>query len=135
MDVLPALPLSNRHPWPTSAPMEQLEPLSLTQALIRCPSITPAEGGALDLLERVLSDLGFDVSRVLFEADGTPPVENLYARIGTLGPHFCFAGHTDVVPVGRRERWSRDPFEASIADGILMGRGAADMKGAIAAFV
>ncbi|MEO1150154.1 MAG: succinyl-diaminopimelate desuccinylase [Pseudomonadota bacterium] len=115
--------------------MEQLEPISLTQALIRCPSITPAEGGALDLLERVLSDLGFDVSRVLFEADGTPPVENLYARIGTLGPHFCFAGHTDVVPVGRRERWSRDPFEASIADGILMGRGAADMKGAIAAFV
>ncbi|MEM1193635.1 MAG: succinyl-diaminopimelate desuccinylase [Pseudomonadota bacterium] len=115
--------------------MQQLEPISLTQDLIRCPSVTPAEGGALDLLERVLSDLGFDVSRVLFEAPDTPPVENLYARLGTLGPNFCFAGHTDVVPVGRRERWSRDPFAATIEDGVLLGRGAADMKGAIAAFI
>ncbi|MEO0321289.1 MAG: M20/M25/M40 family metallo-hydrolase, partial [Pseudomonadota bacterium] len=115
--------------------MQQLEPISLTQDLIRCPSVTPAEGGALDLLERVLSDLGFDVSRVLFEAPDTPPVENLYERLGTLGPNFCFAGHTDVVPVGRRERWSRDPFAATIEDGVLLGRGAADMKGAIAAFI
>jgi len=115
--------------------MERLDPIELAQALIRCPSVTPTEGGALDLLETVLSDLGFDVSRVLCEAEGTPPVENLYARIGSLEPNFCFAGHTDVVPVGREANWSAPPFEARIKDGILLGRGAADMKGAIAAFV
>lgn len=115
--------------------MERLDPIDLTQALIRCRSVTPAEGGALDLLETALSDLGFDVSRVMFEEPGTPAVENLYARIGSLEPNFCFAGHTDVVPVGREANWSAPPFEAQIKDGILLGRGAADMKGAIAAFV
>jgi len=115
--------------------MTATDPVSLTQELIRCPSVTPVEGGALALLEERLTGLGFDVARVTFEEDGTEPVENLYARIGTEGPNFCFAGHTDVVPAGREAHWSVPPFAAEIYDGVLTGRGAADMKGAIAAFV
>ncbi len=110
-------------------------PVSLAQALIRCPSVTPEDAGALGVLERALTPLGFSCRRLRFEAPGTAPVENLYARIGTAAPNFCFAGHTDVVPTGELSLWRHDPFAATIEDGILFGRGAADMKSAVAAFV
>ncbi len=111
-----------------------LDPVAFAQDLIRCPSVTPAEGGALDLLEERLSELGFTCTRLPFSDTDTPDVDNLYARLGTQAPHFCFAGHTDVVPVGDAKAWSVDPFEAAIKDGLLLGRGATDMKGSIAAF-
>ena len=110
-------------------------PLALARALIRCESVTPADGGALDVLQRVLQTLGFTCHRLPFEEPGTAPVDNLYARRGEGRPHFCFAGHTDVVPTGDRAVWTRDPFAAVVEDGVLYGRGASDMKGAIAAFV
>jgi len=110
------------------------DPVALTQALIRCPSVTPVEAGVLDLLEATLRPLGFRCERLPFSEAGTPDVDNLYARIGEGEPHFCFAGHTDVVPVGTREQWSIDPFAGEIRDGEIFGRGASDMKGAIAAF-
>lgn len=112
-----------------------IDPLALARDLIRCESVTPAEGGALDLLEEVLSGLGFDCLRLPFEEEGTERVDNLYARIGRDGPNLCFAGHTDVVPVGNRDSWTVDPFAAEVIDGVLYGRGASDMKGAIACFV
>ncbi|GHD56681.1 succinyl-diaminopimelate desuccinylase [Thalassobaculum fulvum] len=112
-----------------------LDPVEVAGRLIRCPSVTPAEGGAIDLLEQLLAPLGFACHRLRFEAPGTDPIENLYARIGTGGPHFCFAGHTDVVPVGDAAAWTVGPFEGEVRDGLLWGRGAADMKGGIAAFV
>jgi len=111
-----------------------LDPIALAAELIRCPSVTPEEGGALDALEICLRGLGFTCTRLPFSEEGTPDVDNLYARLGTEAPHFCFAGHTDVVPVGDAAAWSVDPFGAEIKDGILFGRGATDMKGAIAAF-
>lgn len=111
------------------------DPVELARALIRCPSVTPEEGGALRLLEKVLVELGFTCHRLVFDEDGTAPVENLYARRGTVGPHLCYAGHTDVVPIGDAAAWSSDPFGAEIRDGYLYGRGASDMKAAIAAFV
>lgn len=107
--------------------------VALTQALIRCPSVTPDDAGALAVLEAALAPLGFACHRLRFEQEGTAPIENLYARWGSEAPHFCFAGHTDVVPPG--EGWTHDPFAAVIADGALHGRGAADMKSAVAAFV
>ena len=110
-------------------------PLALARALIRCPSITPEDGGALGVLEATLTEIGFTCHRLPFEEPGTAAVDNLYARRGTGPPNFCFAGHTDVVPVGERARWTRDPFAAAVEDGVLYGRGASDMKGAIAAFV
>ena len=110
-------------------------PLALARALIRCPSVTPEDCGALDVLEAALTGSGFACHRLPFEEPGTAPVDNLYARRGTGPPNFCFAGHTDVVPVGDRARWTRDPFAAVVEDGVLYGRGASDMKGAIAAFV
>ncbi|MFI4986972.1 MAG: succinyl-diaminopimelate desuccinylase [Alphaproteobacteria bacterium] len=112
-----------------------VDPVELTQALIRCPSVTPHEGGALALLEERLKTLGFACHRLAFTAAGTPDVENLYARLGTRAPNFCFAGHTDVVPVGNAAAWTVEPFGAALKDGELYGRGATDMKGAIAAFV
>jgi succinyl-diaminopimelate desuccinylase len=112
-----------------------VDPLHLAQALIRRPSVTPRDEGALSVLEDALKPLGFVCYRLRFEAEGTPPVENLYARLGTRGPNFCFAGHTDVVPPGDSKRWRHDAFAADIVDGVLYGRGATDMKGAIAAFV
>ena len=105
-----------------------MDALPLAQALIRRPSVTPADAGALDVLEAVLKELGFTTHRLPFG-----DIDNLYARVGTAAPHFCFAGHTDVVPVG--EGWQQDPFAAEVKDGMLYGRGAADMKSAIAAFV
>ncbi|MDQ4136501.1 MAG: succinyl-diaminopimelate desuccinylase [Pseudomonadota bacterium] len=110
-------------------------PLALAQGLIRCPSVTPEEGGALAFLAQVLGDAGFEVHRPVFSEPGTPDVENLYARWGTGRPYLLFAGHTDVVPPGNAERWSHDPFGGVIADGELYGRGAVDMKGGIACMV
>src|SRR5262249_28729064 len=110
-------------------------PVELAQALIRCPSVTPAEGGALAFLASLLKPVGFVCHRLTMTEAGTPDVETLYARLGTGRPHLCFAGHTDVVPAGDEAGWSRPPFAADIAGGVLYGRGAADMKGAIACFV
>jgi succinyl-diaminopimelate desuccinylase len=105
---------------------------ALARDLLRCPSITPAEGGALALIERVLMDAGFEVHRITFAEPGTLAVENLYGRIGREPPHLVFAGHTDVVPPGEQAGWTHPPFAGEIAGGILYGRGAVDMKGAIA---
>jgi succinyl-diaminopimelate desuccinylase len=112
-----------------------MDPVELAQDLIRCPSVTPKDEGALDVLEAALKPLGFTCHRLRFEQEGTPPVDNLYARIGSAGPNFCFAGHTDVVPPGDKTLWRHDPFAGEIRDGTLFGRGAVDMKSAIAAFV
>jgi succinyl-diaminopimelate desuccinylase len=106
------------------------DPIALSQALIRQPTVNPCHDGAQDLLAEILGTLGFRTKRYHFEG-----VDNLYARIGTAAPNFCFAGHTDVVPVGDTAGWTTDPFGAEIRDGILYGRGAADMKTSIAAFV
>jgi succinyl-diaminopimelate desuccinylase len=111
------------------------DPVALLEDLIRCPSVTPAEAGVLGVLERALAPLGFAVTRHRFEGGGSYPVDNLFATRGTSGPHLLFAGHTDVVPPGDRALWMHDPFGAEIADGILYGRGASDMKSGIAAFV
>jgi succinyl-diaminopimelate desuccinylase len=111
------------------------DPVAVAQALIRCPSVTPEEGGALTLLADLLRPLGFICHRMTFTELGTPDVENLYARLGTAGPNICFAGHTDVVPIGDDKAWTRPPFGAEIHDGVLYGRGAVDMKGAVACFV
>ncbi|MDQ1197398.1 succinyl-diaminopimelate desuccinylase [Agrobacterium sp. SORGH_AS 787] len=115
--------------------MNATDPVANLAALIRCPSVTPAEGGALSLLDSLLSPLGFAVERMVAMEDGTPDVENLYARLGTDGPHLMFAGHTDVVPVGDEAAWSHPPFAAEIDGGEMYGRGAVDMKGGIACFV
>jgi succinyl-diaminopimelate desuccinylase len=111
------------------------EAVTIAQSLIRCRSVTPEEGGALAYLEGLLKGAGFDVHRVTFAEPNTPPVENLYARIGKGGPHLAFAGHTDVVPPGDETHWRHRPFAGEIAGGALYGRGAVDMKGAIACFV
>jgi succinyl-diaminopimelate desuccinylase len=111
-----------------------LDPVILAQELIRCPSVTPADAGALDVLEAALAPLGFACTRLRFEAPGTAPIDNLYARIGSTAPNFCFAGHTDVVPTGDASLWRSDPFGGEIRDKFLYGRGAADMKSAVAAF-
>jgi succinyl-diaminopimelate desuccinylase len=108
------------------------DPAALARDLLRCPSVTPAEAGTLGLIEGLLKAAGFTVHRVTFAEPGTAPVENLYARIGTASPHFAFAGHVDVVPPGEQAKWTHPPFAGEIADGTLYGRGAVDMKGAIA---
>jgi succinyl-diaminopimelate desuccinylase len=111
------------------------DPVAIAHDLIRCRSVTPAEGGALGLLAAILTGAGFTVERMTFSEPGFPEVENLYARIGSSAPHFVFAGHTDVVPPGDESRWTHPPFAAEIAEGVLYGRGAVDMKGAIACSV
>jgi succinyl-diaminopimelate desuccinylase len=111
------------------------DPVALARDLLRCPSVTPAEGGALALLEGVLKGAGCAVHRVTFAEPGTAPVENLFARIGGEKPHICFAGHTDVVPPGDAASWSHPPFGGDVAGDILYGRGAVDMKGAVACAV
>ena len=113
-------------------PLSDTTPLALAQALIRCPSVTPEEGGALSFLADVLSRAGFSVERPVFSEAGTPDIENLYARIGTTGPVLVFAGHTDVVPPGEAASWTHGPFSGAVAEGFLYGRGAVDMKGGIA---
>jgi len=112
-----------------------IDPVALTQALIRCPSVTPKDAGALGLIEDALKPLGFACHRLAFQEQGTERVENLYAQAGHGAPLFLFAGHTDVVPPGEAPLWRHDPFGAEIDGGMLYGRGAADMKSAIAAFV
>ncbi|MEQ8394258.1 succinyl-diaminopimelate desuccinylase [Thalassobaculum sp.] len=114
---------------------DAIDAVEFAGRLIRCPSVTPAEGGAIDVLESALGALGFTCHRLRFEEAGTDPIDNLYARIGTGAPHLCFAGHTDVVPVGDTAAWTVGPFDGAVRDGLLWGRGAADMKGGIAAFV
>ena len=115
---------------------QQISPaVALAKDLIRLESITPDKGDTLDLLEQRLSAIGFTCHRMVFEEEGTDPVPNLYARYGTAAPNLCFAGHTDVVPTGALRDWSVEPFEGLIKDGQLWGRGAADMKGAIASFI
>ena len=109
--------------------------LQLAQGLIRCESVTPADAGALDVLIDALKPARFTFWRLNFKDEDTPPVDNLYARIGEGPPNLCFAGHVDVVPPGDPEQWSHAPFAAEVADGVLYGRGASDMKGAIACFV
>jgi len=111
-----------------------IETLPLAQELIRRPSVTPKDAGALDVLQGALESLNFTCHRIPF-GEGEARVDNLYARLGTEAPNFCFAGHTDVVPEGDPADWTHDPFSGEIKDGILHGRGASDMKGAIAAFV
>lgn len=111
------------------------DPAAVLATLIRCPSVTPAEGGALSALEAMLRPLGFSVDRPQFRDRDTPDIENLYARLSGNGPHLMFAGHTDVVPVGDEAAWSRPPFAADIVNGEMIGRGAVDMKGGIACFV
>ena len=106
------------------------DPLPLAQALLRCPSVTPDDAGAQEVLAAALRGLGFTVTKLRYGA-----IENLFARIGTSAPHICFAGHTDVVPAGDATAWCADPFGGDVREGVLYGRGACDMKGAIAAFV
>lgn len=114
--------------------MPVTDPIDNLQKLIRCPSVTPDEGGALALLDTLLTPLGFRVERMTMSEAGTPDIDNLYARLGDQGPHLMFAGHTDVVPVGDEAAWSHPPFGAEIHDGVMFGRGAVDMKGGVACF-
>ena len=109
--------------------------IELTKSLINCQSVTPKNDGVLDFLENELSTIGFNCQRYKFSDDGTPDVDNLYAKFGNEEPNFCFGGHTDVVPVGDKSAWSYDPFEGIVDNGTLYGRGSSDMKSAIAAFV
>ena len=109
--------------------------VSITRDLVRCPSVTPADAGALGVLENILKAAGFEVHRVTFSEPGTADVDNLYARIGEQAPHISFAGHTDVVPAGDETAWSHGAFSGDIKDGFLYGRGAVDMKGGIACSV
>ncbi len=111
-----------------------LDPVEFASALIKRPSVTPADAGALDTLQAALEGMGFICTRYPF-GEGEARVDNLYARLGTKAPNFCFAGHTDVVPAGDTSKWTQNPFAGEVKDGQLLGRGAADMKGAIAAFV
>jgi succinyl-diaminopimelate desuccinylase len=111
------------------------DPVAIARDLIRCRSVTPEEGGALDYLQEVLGQAGFAVHRATFAEPGTAPVDNLYARIGTERPNLMFAGHTDVVPPGDEAAWKHPPFAGEIAADALYGRGAVDMKGGIACFV
>jgi succinyl-diaminopimelate desuccinylase len=109
--------------------------VSITRDLVRCPSVTPADAGALGVLENLLKAAGFELHRVTFSEPGTEDVDNLYARLGTTAPHITFAGHTDVVPVGDEAAWSHGAFSGEVKDGFLYGRGAVDMKGGIACSV
>ena len=111
------------------------DPLTIARDLLRFPSVTPADGGALAYLHSVLAKAGFSVQRMTFTEPGTAPIENLYARIGTEQPNLVFAGHTDVVPPGDEKMWRHPPFAGEVPDGKLFGRGAVDMKGGIACFV
>ncbi len=114
---------------------EVTDPLALTRALIRCPSVTPEDAGALGVVRGALDQLGFTVTPLTFQTDGQPAIHNLFARRGTGTPHLAFAGHTDVVPPGAVADWSAAPFEGDVREGVLIGRGAVDMKGAIGAFI
>ena len=109
--------------------------LSLTKELIKIPSITPLDGGAIALVAKHLRSLGFRCTILNFKDKNTAPIKNLYARLGTSSPNFCFAGHTDVVPTGNIKSWNVGPFSGTVKDGKIYGRGTSDMKGAIACFI
>ena len=109
--------------------------LSIARDLVRCPSVTPADAGALGVLENILKTAGFEVHRVTFGEPGTADIDNLYARIGDSSPHITFAGHTDVVLPGDEAAWTHGAFSGDVKDGLLYGRGAVDMKGGIACSV
>jgi succinyl-diaminopimelate desuccinylase len=109
--------------------------LSIARELLRCPSVTPADAGALGILENILKAVGFEVHRITFSEPGAADIDNLYARIGSAAPHISFAGHTDVVPAGDEAAWSHGAFAGEVKDGLLYGRGAVDMKGGIACSV
>lgn len=109
--------------------------LSIARDLLRCPSVTPVDAGALGVLENVLKSAGFETHRVTFSEPGAADIDNLYARIGTSSPHITFAGHTDVVPPGDDAKWTHGAFAGDVAGGFLYGRGAVDMKGGIACSV
>jgi succinyl-diaminopimelate desuccinylase len=109
--------------------------LSIARELLRCPSVTPADAGALGVLENILKRAGFETHRVIFSEPGTADIDNLYARIGNAAPHISFAGHADVVPAGDESAWSHGAFAGDVKDGLLYGRGAVDMKGGIACSV
>lgn len=119
----------------TSAQINVLDPVAAAVELIRCPSVTPEEGGALTWLQEALESIGFQCWRLPFSDVDTPDVDNLFARFGRGAPHICFAGHTDVVPPGDPALWRHDPFAAVQEDGVLYGRGAVDMKGNIACWL
>src|SRR5258707_432866 len=112
-----------------------IDALAIARSLLRCPSVTPADAGALGVLETILKSAGFEPPRVPFGEPGTADIDNLYARIGFEAPHITFAGHTDVVPAGDEAAWSHGAFSGDVKDGILYGRGAVDMKGGIACSV
>ena len=111
------------------------DPIILTQNLVKCPSITPKEAGALDIIENHLSSLGFKCTRLPFSGNSSYEVDNLFATIGSTGKHIAFAGHTDVVPPGNESSWKYPPFSATINDDKLYGRGSEDMKSNIACFI
>jgi len=122
-----------------TASISVIDPVELTRALIRRPSVTPANEGAMEVLEKALTEMGFACRRMVFEGPSgegdDAPIVNLYARRGTASPNICFAGHTDVVPTGASEQWTAGPFEGETRNGVLYGRGAVDMKGGIGAWV
>ena len=109
--------------------------IKYAQELIKCPSVTPKEAGALSYLQQLLEPTGFETHRLVFTDSNTPDVDNLFASYGSGTPHLVFAGHTDVVPEGPLENWQHPPYNGTIENQILFGRGAVDMKGAVAAFV
>ena len=110
-------------------------PIELTKILINCRSVTPENDGAIEQVSHWLNEIGFKSEILNFEQEGTEAILNLWSKIGSTGPTICFAGHTDVVPTGNIDEWSSDPFDANEINGKIIGRGAADMKGAIAAFI
>ncbi|MAR79542.1 MAG: succinyl-diaminopimelate desuccinylase [Rhodospirillaceae bacterium] len=114
---------------------QDIDPVKLSQSLIQCPSVTPNQAGALDLIQKILEANGFDCTRLPFKEKDTHEVDNLYACWGNGAPNLCFAGHVDVVPPGEKSLWEEDPFSGKIVNNILFGRGAADMKSAIASFI
>jgi succinyl-diaminopimelate desuccinylase len=126
--------LEPRYTISTSKYSRRAIALDLCRALVRCPSVTPHDNGALGILEAALKQASFATQRVTFSAPGTPDIDNLYARFGARGPFLVFAGHTDVVPAGDATKWRFDPFGAEVADGTIWGRGTADMKSGVAAF-
>ena len=109
--------------------------LSFTKELIKIPSVTPIDAGAIDLVTKRLKSLGFKCTILNFKDKNTPPIKNLYARLGTSSPNFCFAGHTDVVPTGNAKSWDAGPFSGIVKNGKIYGRGTSDMKGGIACFI
>jgi succinyl-diaminopimelate desuccinylase len=112
--------------------MAMTNSLAIVRDLVRCPSVTPADAGALGVLETLLKEAGFETHRITFSEPGTADIDNLYARIGTEAPHLMFAGHTDVVPPGDETAWTLGPFSGEVKDGMMYGRGTVDMKGGIA---